>query len=53
MKRILVIGSQCVSNSPKNSHITKGDILELNLSQSYEKYDKSLVVQISKVFGTP
>ena len=40
-------------NSPKISHITKRDILELNFPQSYEKYDNSVVVQISKVFGTP
>ena len=40
-----------LTNSPKSLYITNRDILQLYLPHSYEKYDKSVVVQISQVFG--
>ena len=41
-----------LANSPKISHMTKTHILQLNFTESDEKYDKDAVMQISEVFGT-
>ena len=40
-----------LTNSPMSLYITNRDKFQLYLPQSYEKYDKSAVVQISQVFG--
>ena len=41
-----------LTNSPKTSHITKRDILQLNFPYSDKEYQKKAVVLISALFGT-
>ena len=35
-----------LTKSPKSSHVTNRDIFHFNFSQSNEKYDKSVAMQI-------
>ena len=41
-----------LTNTPKISPKTRGDIFEINLTKNYEKHDKSAVIEILQVFVT-
>ena len=41
-----------LTNTPKVSPITTGDIFEINFDQNDEKNDKNALIEILQVFGT-
>ena len=52
LNRIFPIGSQCVTNSPKISPNTRGDISGSTFLIMMKKHDKSAVMEILQLFGT-
>ena len=49
---MLGIVSQCVRNTPKILHNTRGEILQIKFNENDEKHDKSALMEIWQVFGT-
>ena len=41
-----------LTNTPKISPNTRGDILQIDFPENDEKHDKSAFMEISQVFGT-
>ena len=52
LNRIFSIGTQCVTNSPKISPNTRGDISGSTFLIMMKKHDKSAVMEILQLFGT-